>query len=107
MDFLAERLFLGGKSEVHGPFPLQLNWAPVLSQAEDIIYHMEYQREIGILGLDVTAVFKRKGKRVALKKIKSGKVPIKQNVTKEEIIDYLQNKLKIDVEEPQKKGEGE
>jgi ribosomal protein L5 len=60
---------------------------------------MEYQRDIGILGLDVTAVFKRKGKRVGLKKIKSGKVPVKQNVTPEEIISYLQNKLQINVEE--------
>jgi ribosomal protein L5 len=62
---------------------------------------MEYQRDIGIIGLDVTAVFKRKGKRVALKKIKSGKIPKKQDVTAEEIIDYLTNKLKINVEEKQ------
>ena len=59
---------------------------------------MEYQRDIGIMGLDVTAVFRRAGKRVALKKIKSGKVPIKQRVTKEEIIDYLTNKLGVIVE---------
>jgi len=59
---------------------------------------MEYQRDIGILGLDVTAVFKRKGKRVAFKKIKQGKLPEKQKVTPEEIIDFLTNKLKIEVE---------
>ena len=66
---------------------------------------MEYQRDIGIMGLDVTAVFKRKGKRVAFKKIKQGRLPEKQHVTPEEIIDYLQNQLKIEVEEPKKKGE--
>lgn len=66
---------------------------------------MEYQRDIGILGLDVTAVFKRKGKRVAFKKIKQGRLPQKQRVTPEEIIDYLKNQLKIEVEEPRKKGE--
>jgi ribosomal protein L5 len=59
---------------------------------------MEYQRDIGIIGLDVTAVFKRNGKRVAFKKIKQGKVPKRQEVTREEIIDYLTNKLKILVE---------
>jgi ribosomal protein L5 len=59
---------------------------------------MEYQRDIGIIGLDVTAVFKRNGKRVAFKKIKQGRVPKKQDVTPEEIIDYLTNKLKITVE---------
>ena len=65
---------------------------------------MEYQRDIGILGLDVTAVFIRAGKRVAAKKIKRGRLPNKQHVTPEEIIDYLQNKLGISVEETEKKG---
>ena len=58
---------------------------------------MEYQRDIGVLGMDVTAVFKRAGKRVGQKKIKSGKVPKKQNITKQEIIDYL-TKLGITIE---------
>jgi large subunit ribosomal protein L5 len=60
---------------------------------------MEYQRDIGILGLDVTAVFSRPGKRTALRKAKRGKLPKKQNVTKQEIIEYLQTKLGINVEE--------
>ena len=59
---------------------------------------IEYQRDIGIIGLDVTAVFKRKGKRVAFKKIKQGKSPAKQDVTPEEIIEYLTNKLKVEIE---------
>jgi ribosomal protein L5 len=59
---------------------------------------MEYQRDIGIIGFDVTAVFQRNGKRVAIKKIKQGHLPKKQEVTKEEIIDYLQNKLGVSVE---------
>jgi large subunit ribosomal protein L5 len=59
---------------------------------------MEYRRDIGILGLDVTAVFKRKGKRVCLRKIKRGRIPKKQNVTPEEIIEYLKNKFGIEVE---------
>lgn len=59
---------------------------------------MEYQRDIGLIGLDVTVVFKRKGKRVTLKKIKQGRLPKKQHVTPEEIIDYLTNKLGVTVE---------
>ncbi len=62
---------------------------------------MEYQRDIGILGLDVTVVFKRKGKRVGLKKIKTGKVPKKQDVEESEIIAYLQNKFGTEIEEKQ------
>ena len=58
---------------------------------------MEYQRDIGVLGMDVTAVFKRAGKRVSKKKIKAGKVPKKQDVTVDEIIDYL-TKLGVEIE---------
>ncbi len=58
---------------------------------------MEYQRDIGIIGLNVTAVFSRPGKRVNIKKIKQGKTPLKQNVTIEEIENYL-TKLGISVE---------
>ncbi|MDP3966342.1 MAG: 50S ribosomal protein L5 [archaeon] len=54
---------------------------------------MEYQREIGIMGLDVTVVFKRTGRRVRLKKIKRGKIPKKQVITREEIINFMKNKF--------------
>jgi len=50
----------------------------------------EYQREIGIMGLDVTVVFKRTGKRVKLKKSRRGKIPKKQRISKEEIIKFME-----------------
>ena len=52
---------------------------------------IEYNRDIGIRGLDVTVVFKRTGRRVRLKKIKCGKVPQKQVITKEEIIKFMED----------------
>jgi len=52
---------------------------------------VEYQREIGIRGFDVTIVFKRAGKRVHLKKIKKGKIPSRQTITKEEIIKFMED----------------
>jgi large subunit ribosomal protein L5 len=51
----------------------------------------EYQRDIGIMGLDVTVVFKRTGRRVGLKKIKRGKVSKKQIISKEEIIKFMED----------------
>lgn len=51
----------------------------------------EYQREIGIIGLDVTVTFTRAGKRVKLKKIRSGKLPDKQMISKEEIIKFMED----------------
>ncbi|MEK6850048.1 MAG: 50S ribosomal protein L5 [Nanoarchaeota archaeon] len=50
---------------------------------------MEYQRDIGIRGLNATVVFSRSGHRIKIKKIKSGKIPKRQQVTKQEIINYM------------------
>ncbi|MEK6875299.1 MAG: 50S ribosomal protein L5 [Nanoarchaeota archaeon] len=52
---------------------------------------IEYQRDIGIMGLDVTVVFRRIGGRVKLKKIKTGKVSKKQNISKEKIIKFMED----------------
>jgi large subunit ribosomal protein L5 len=56
---------------------------------------MEYQREIGIVGLDVTIVFKRNGRRVRLKKIKRGKIPKRQVISKEEIIKFMEDNYSV------------
>ncbi len=58
---------------------------------------IEYQRDIGVLGLNVTVTFKKPGRRVSVRKIKRAKIPEKQNVRKEEIIDYLENKLDVEI----------
>lgn len=50
---------------------------------------IEYQRDLGALGLKVTVVFSRKGFRIQDKKIRRGKLPLKQVVLKEEIKEYL------------------
>lgn len=57
---------------------------------------MEYAREIGIRGFNVTVVFERAGMRVARKKIKRGHVPKKQHVNEEEIISLMQKKFKTE-----------
>lgn len=54
----------------------------------------EYQRDIGIRGLNVTIVFSRKGLRVMNKKRKSASIPKKQNVTSQEIINYMEDHFK-------------
>lgn len=55
---------------------------------------IEYQRDIGIMGFDVSVAFQRAGRRVKLKKIKEGKVPKRNDVTKEEIIKFMEDKFK-------------
>lgn len=54
---------------------------------------MEYQRDIGIIGLDVTVVFKRSGRRIKLRKMKKGKVSKRQIISKEEIIKFMEDKF--------------
>ena len=58
---------------------------------------LEYNRDIGILGFEVSVVFKRKGKRVKIKKIKQGNYPKKQNVTREEIIEFLTKHVGVEI----------
>lgn len=57
---------------------------------------MEYQRDVGIMGLDVTVVFKRTGKRVKLRKIKRGKFPKRQMISKDEIIKFMEDKFQTE-----------
>ncbi|OGJ12340.1 50S ribosomal protein L5 [Candidatus Pacearchaeota archaeon RBG_16_35_8] len=54
---------------------------------------LEYQRDIGIMGLDVTIVFQRTGKRITIKKIKRANVPKRHRVTKDEIIKFMEEKF--------------
>ena len=58
---------------------------------------LEYDRDIGILGFEASLVFKRKGKRVKIKKIKKGKYPKRQAVTKQEIRDFLVKTFGVEV----------
>lgn len=60
---------------------------------------IEYQRDMGMRGLSVTVVFKRKGKSVQVKKIKRGKIPKRHRVTKNEIIEFLKNKFNTEIGE--------
>jgi large subunit ribosomal protein L5 len=56
----------------------------------------EYHRDIGIAGLDVTVVFKRSGRRVKLRKIKCSRIPKRQNIPKQEIIKFMEEKFKTE-----------
>ncbi len=57
---------------------------------------IEYIREVGIMGFEMTIVFVRTGRRVALKKVKRGRVR-RQNVTIEEIEQIMQDKFKTKI----------
>lgn len=54
---------------------------------------LEYHRDIGIMGFDVTIVFKRSGRRVKLRKVKKGKFPKRQRIAPIEIIKFMEEKF--------------
>jgi large subunit ribosomal protein L5 len=57
---------------------------------------IEYLREVGIMGLEVTVVFERAGKKIERKKIKRGKTR-RLVVTRKEIENYLENNFKTKI----------
>ena len=63
---------------------------------------VEYIREVGIMGFEVTVVFSRAGKSVEKKKIKRGKAR-RIIVTRKEIEEYLVTKFNTEILRKQKK----
>ena len=57
---------------------------------------VEYIREVGIMGFEVTVVFTRAGKAVERKKVKRGKSR-RLSVSREEIEDYLVSNFKTEI----------
>ena len=58
---------------------------------------MRYDPQIGIFGLDVSVTLARKGKRIAIRRRQSRKLPQKQRITQEEGKNFAKNKFKIEV----------
>ncbi len=66
---------------------------------------IDYIREVGIMGFEVTIVFSRAGKSVEKRKIKRGKSR-RLIVSKEEIIEFLETKFGTTIVRKRKQGEG-
>lgn len=58
---------------------------------------IKYLRDVGIRGFNVTVVFERPGLRVKKRKIKTGRVPSRQHVAPEEIIDYMKQTFNTEI----------
>jgi large subunit ribosomal protein L5 len=63
---------------------------------------IEYIREVGIMGFEVSVVFSRAGKSVETKKVKRGKSR-RLTVTREEIENYLVSKFKTEITRKKKR----
>ena len=59
---------------------------------------MKYDPEIGIFGMDIAVVLKRRmGYRIARRKINRKHIPAKLRITKEESIEFLKKKFKVSI----------
>jgi large subunit ribosomal protein L5 len=58
---------------------------------------MTFQREVGIMGLEVCVTLARAGYRIEEKKLKAGKVPIRHRITKEETINFIKEKFNTQI----------
>jgi large subunit ribosomal protein L5 len=60
---------------------------------------VEYDHEVGIIGLEVAVTLGRKGYRVKRRRLKKGKIRACHKITKEEGINFIKDKFKIELEE--------
>jgi len=58
---------------------------------------MAYNRDIGILGLEVCVTLWRAGKRITERKIKNGRIPKRHRITKEETIEFIKQNFKTEI----------
>jgi len=56
-----------------------------------------FQREVGIMGLEACVTLSRAGYRIEEKRLKSGKVPIRHRITKEETINFIKDKYNTEI----------
>jgi large subunit ribosomal protein L5 len=58
---------------------------------------MRYDPEIGIIGLDLCVTLARPGRRITLRRIGRRKLPKSQRISREEGIEFMKNKFRVDV----------
>lgn len=60
---------------------------------------VEYDPEIGIIGLEAAVTLKRAGFRIKDRKIRPKKIPERHRISKQESIEFIKNKFNVEVEE--------
>lgn len=63
---------------------------------------VQFQREIGVLGFDISVNLIRAGYSVKEKKIKRGKIPERQRISPEETIEFMEKNFDIKIKEGKK-----
>lgn len=58
---------------------------------------MKYDAEIGIMGFELTATFRRSGFRIKSRKIRPAKVPLRHRVKKDEVLGFMKENFGVSI----------
>jgi large subunit ribosomal protein L5 len=90
------KILLGGISNTLKEKQIQKNFVSFGIKEYIEIPGVEYIREVGIMGFEVTIVFSRPSKRIGLKKAKRG-IAKRQEILPEEIIKFMEDKFETKI----------
>ncbi len=94
---LLARLFKAiGNSIPASKFDSTGNFAFGIKEYIDI-HGVDYNPEIGIIGLDVAVTLTRPGYRVKLRRAKQARIPSRHRITKEDAIKFVKDKFNINI----------
>lgn len=63
------------------------------------IQGVEYDMDIGIIGLETAVTLERPGFRVKKRKIKQGHIPLRHRISKEDAMEFVRSKFSTDISE--------
>ncbi len=96
-DFLRRALWVKDFKVANYSFDSQGNLNFGISDYTDF-EGMKYDPDIGIFGMDISVVFKRRGGyRVLRRRIKRGKIPQRHRVSREETMQYMREKFNLNI----------
>jgi large subunit ribosomal protein L5 len=96
-DFLVWIFKSKGNKLKKSSLDVQGNFALGVSEYLDLS-GMKYDADIGIMGFELMATFTRPGFRIKSRRNKQAKIPQRHKVTQEEVIEYVQNNLGVEVQ---------
>ena len=67
------------------------------------IPQVQYNPNIGIIGLEAAVTFRRNGYRISKRRYKKSSIPTSHKITKEDTINYLKSKFNVKVKEDDNK----
>jgi len=95
-DFLRRALWVKGFKVPNYSFDSQGNLNFGISDYTEF-EGVKYDPDIGIFGMDVNVVFKRRGYRVERRRIKMAKLPAKHRVSREEAMNFMRERFNLEI----------